>query len=186
LWRDLLLGRNLFPLLVDGHDDRRLIGDPAPGEFKSRTHGKHVRFAQLTPVPANDLVDRGEARGAHELSSSCSSPAFSCRRIVSAARKARAATVDVGFAVELVGNPLRQRPLYSPGICASNRTLTQYISSPRRLAISLPSSMRMPWKLPFSSMYWTGGSVALMATTSRRGRSIAGAPTAGEVGYRVV
>src|SRR5215468_8217661 len=56
--------------------------------------------------------------------------------------------------------------------------LTQFISRPSRLAISLPSSMRIPWRLPFSSMYWTGGRVALVATTSLPDRV-----TAGEVGY---
>src|ERR1700730_1001467 len=75
------------------------------------------------------------------------------------------------------------RPPCSPGICASNWMLTQLISSPSRLAISLPSSIRIPWRLPFSSMYWTGGRVALVATTSLPGRTTAGGVTAGEVGY---
>src|SRR5499426_484393 len=61
--------------------------------------------------------------------------------------------------------------------------LTQFISRPSRLAISLPSSMRIPWRLPFSSMYWTGGRVALVATTSLPGRTTAGGVTTGEVGY---
>src|SRR3984893_12243590 len=75
------------------------------------------------------------------------------------------------------------RPPCSPGICASNWMLTQLISSPSRLAISLPSSIRIPWRLPFSSMYWTGGRVSLVATTSLPGRTTAGGATAGEVGY---
>src|SRR5262247_1619901 len=61
--------------------------------------------------------------------------------------------------------------------------LTQFISRPSRLAISLPSSMRIPWRLPFSSMYWTGGKVALVATTSLPGRTTAGGVTTGAVGY---
>src|SRR5262249_56223885 len=61
--------------------------------------------------------------------------------------------------------------------------LTQFISRPSRLAISLPSSMRIPWRLPLSSMYWTGGRVALVATTSLPGRTTAGGVTTGEVGY---
>src|SRR5262250_284120 len=61
--------------------------------------------------------------------------------------------------------------------------LTQFISRPSRLAISLPSSMRIPWRLPFSSMYWTGGRVALVATTSLPDRTTAGGVTTGEVGY---
>src|SRR5215475_4607955 len=76
-----------------------------------------------------------------------------------------------------------QRPPCSPGICASNWMLTQFISRPSRLAISLPSSIRIPWRLPFSSMYWTGGRVALVATTSLPGRTTAGGVTTGEVGY---
>src|SRR5262244_788747 len=61
--------------------------------------------------------------------------------------------------------------------------LTQFISRPSRLAISLPSSMRIPWRLPFSSMYWTGGRVALVATTSLPDRTTAGGVTTGEAGY---
>src|SRR6266705_2922855 len=76
-----------------------------------------------------------------------------------------------------------QRPPCRPGICASNWILTQLISSPSRLAISFPSSIRMPWRLPFSSMYWTGGRVALVATTSLPGRTTTGGVTAGEAGY---
>src|SRR5215470_16654957 len=78
-----------------------------------------------------------------------------------------------------------QRLPCSPGIWASNWMLTQFISSPSRLAISLPSSIRMPCRLPFSSMYWTGGRVALVATTSLPGRTTAGGATAGAVGYFV-
>src|SRR5215467_11097619 len=76
-----------------------------------------------------------------------------------------------------------QRPPCSPGICASNWMLTQLISSPSRLAISLPSSIRIPWRLPFSSMNCTGGKVALVATTSLPGRTTAGGVTTGAVGY---
>src|SRR5215468_6722584 len=64
--------------------------------------------------------------------------------------------------------------------------LTQFISRPSRLAISLPSSIRIPWRLPFSSMYWTGGKVALVATTSLPGRTTAGGVTTGAVGYLAV
>src|SRR5262245_47619998 len=78
-----------------------------------------------------------------------------------------------------------QRLPCSPGIWASNWMLTQFISSPSRLAISLPSSIRMPCRLPFSSMNWTGGRVALVATTSLPGRTTAGGATAGAVGYFV-
>src|SRR5215467_7749681 len=61
--------------------------------------------------------------------------------------------------------------------------LTQFISRPSRLAISYAVFCLKTWRLPFSSMYWTGCRVALVATTSLPDRTTAGGVTTGEVGY---